>query len=227
MKTGVLFDLDGTLWDSSKEVAASWKEALEKRPEVHKEITTELIQSVMGKSMYEIADILFAGYDLPVRRALLDYCCQEENKYILRHGGQLLEGLEETLNQLKEQGYELFIVSNCQEGYIEAFLQYHGLRNYFKDFECFGATGREKGYNIRLVAERNHLEQAVYVGDTQGDYVAAAEAGLSFIHARTGYGNVEAEVRFITRLIELPEMLKTYFAGGHGTIAAQNYAKGE
>lgn len=227
MKTGVLFDLDGTLWDSSKEVADSWKDALDKRPEIHKEITTELIQSVMGRSMYEIADLLFAEYDLNTRRELLDYCCQEENEYIRRHGGRLFEGLEETLKRLKEQGYDLFIVSNCQVGYIEAFLQYYGLAGYFEDFESFGATGREKGYNIRLVAERNHLQQAVYVGDTQGDYLAAMEAGLSFIHARTGYGSVEAEVKFITQLQELPEMLKTYFADGYGTIAVQEHVKGE
>ena len=27
MKKGILFDLDGTLWDSSREVAISWQEA--------------------------------------------------------------------------------------------------------------------------------------------------------------------------------------------------------
>ncbi len=227
MKTGVLFDLDGALWDSSREVAISWKEALDKRPDIHKEITIEMVQSIMGKSMYDIADILFGEYDLNTRRELLNYCCREENDYILSHGGQLLEGLEETLKQLKEQGYHLFIVSNCQVGYIEAFLEYHNLSSYFDDFESFGATGKEKGYNIRLVAERNHLQQAVYVGDTQGDYLSATEAGINFIHARTGYGVVEEEVKFITKLQELPGMLKTFFADGFGQIAPKGEMKGE
>ena len=218
MKTGILFDLDGTLWDSSTEVAISWKEALEKRPDVQKEITVEMVQSIMGKGMNDIADILFPEYDLETRRELLMDCWMEENEYIRLHGGQLLEGLEETLRQLKEQGYHLFIVSNCQVGYIEAFLEYHDLSSYFDDFESFGGTGREKGYNIRLVAERNKLEQAVYVGDTQGDFLAASEAGISFIHARTGYGTVESDVKFITKLPELPGMLETYFASGLGTI---------
>jgi len=211
MKKGILFDLDGTLWDSSREVAISWKEALEKREDVDKEITTEMIQSVMGKSMYEIADLLFGEYDLKARRELLEYCCQEENEYIRLHGGRLLKGLEATLQKLKEQGYYLYIVSNCQVGYIEAFLEYHKLGDYFADFESFGATGREKGYNIRLVAERNHLQQAVYVGDTQGDYLAATEAGLPFIHAKTGYGTVEAEAPYITELAELPEVAAKFF----------------
>ena len=211
MKKGILFDLDGTLWDSSREVATSWQEALEKREDVDKEITMEMIQGVMGKSMYEIADLLFGEYYLNTRRELLEYCCQEENEYIRLHGGRLLEGLEATLQRLKDLGYHLYIVSNCQVGYIEAFLEFHKLGDYFDDFESFGATGMEKGHNIRLVAERNHLQQAVYVGDTQGDYLAATEAGLPFIHAKTGYGIVEADVPYITALAELPEALAELF----------------
>lgn len=211
MKQGILFDLDGTLWDSSEEVAISWSEAIQKYSDFKMEITTEMIQSVMGKSMTEIADILFAECDLEKRRELLEHCCEEENNYIRRHGGKLLEGLEETLQRLRAQGYCLYIVSNCQVGYIEAFLEYHKLGQYFDDFESFGGTGRDKGYNIRLVAGRNHLEQAFYVGDTQGDYLAAVKAGIPFVHAKTGYGAVEAQVPYIETLPELPEMAGKMF----------------
>lgn len=212
MKQGILFDLDGTLWDSSEEVAISWSQALRKYPDMEMEITTEAIQGVMGKSMTDIADILFKEYDMDKRRELLEYCCEKENEYIHCHGGKLLEGLEETLGRLREQGYHLYIVSNCQVGYIEAFLEYHKLGRYFDDYESFGGTGRDKGYNIRLVVERNELEQAVYVGDTQGDYLASVEAGIPFIHARTGYGKVEAQVPYIEKLLELPKAANMMFA---------------
>lgn len=211
MKQGILFDLDGTLWDSSEEVAISWSEALQKYSDIRMEITTEMIQNVMGKSMTEIADIFFEGYDLEKRRELLEYCCEEENNYILSHGGKLLEGLEETLKTLQQQGYFLYIVSNCQVGYIEAFLEYHKLGQYFDDYLSFGETGREKGYNIRLAVERNQLEQAFYVGDTQGDYLAATKAEIPFVHAKTGYGVVEAQVPYIEQLSELPEVAKKMF----------------
>ncbi len=204
MKKGVLFDLDGTLWDSSEEVAFSWKTALEKRSDVKTAITVEAIRNVMGKTMDEIADILFSEYAPEKRMELLSYCGGEENAYIRSHGGKLLKGLEEMLQHLKSSGYYLYIVSNCQTGYIEAFLEYHKLGSYFEDFESFGATGRPKGENIQMVVERNQLDKAVYVGDTQGDYDAAQQAGMPFIHARTGYGIIEAPVPYIMELSEVP-----------------------
>lgn len=211
MKQGILFDLDGTLWDSAKEVAISWEEALKKRPDVYKKITSEMIRNVMGKSMFEIADILFGEYGLETRRALMDYCCEEENQYIRLHGGRLFEGLEETLQALQDAGCHLYIVSNCQAGYIEAFLEHHRLERYFDDFECFGKTEQGKAYNICLVVQRNCLDQAFYLGDTKGDYQAATEAGLPFIHARMGYGSVEADVPFITSLSQLPQAARRMF----------------
>lgn len=210
MKTGVLFDLDGTLWDSSREVTESWLLALTEYPKLKEGITREAISSVMGKTMTEIADILFAGLPSKERLKMLEHCMKVENEYIASHGGQLMEGLEETLKQLKKQ-YHLFVVSNCQTGYIEAFFRYHKLDGYFDDYESFGGTGRPKGENIRLVVERNHLDAAVYVGDTQGDLDAASYAGIPFVHARTGYGCVRKAVPYIESLPELPGMLKNFF----------------
>ncbi len=211
MKKGVLFDLDGTLWDSSEGVASSWEKALDEHFDIEKVITADMIQGVMGKSMYEISDILFSEFPMKERREMLAYCCERENEYIRSHGGVLMPGLEDMLRQLKDKGYHLYIVSNSQAGYIEAFLEYHKLEAYFDDFECFGRTGREKGRNIRMVVERNQLEQSVYVGDVQGDYYAAVEAEVPFIHARTGYGTVQEEVPYITELSQLPGIVEEVF----------------
>lgn len=209
LKKGILFDLDGTLWDSSKEVADSWMLALQDFSDI-RAITREDIQAVMGKTMTEIADILFAEETKERRNELMSHCMEVENKYIEEHGGQLFDGLEETLEILSKK-YHLYIVSNCQIGYIEAFLAYHKLDKYFDDFESFGNTNRPKGENIRLVVERNQLEQAVYVGDTQGDYEAAMFAKIPFIHTRTGYGLVNAEVPFVEKLTELPKVVEKNF----------------
>ena len=97
---------------------------------------------------------------------LLEDCCKVENAYLQEKGAKLYPGIEQMLADLKKE-YFLAIVSNCQCGYIEAFLEHYGFGKYIDDIQCFGMNEVPKGENIRLVAERNHLEDAVYVGDIQ------------------------------------------------------------
>lgn len=208
MKQGIIFDMDGTLWDSAENVAKSWNLAIQKSGLVEKTLETADIQGVMGKTMDVIADILFPELALEERRQLLAACCAEENSYLRSHGGILYEGVEETLAKLGET-YPLYIVSNCQKGYIEAFLDYYGFWKYFEDIECYGNNLLQKGDNIRLLADRNGLSRAVYVGDIQGDYDASVKAGVGFIHAAYGFGTVAAEVPRLTSFAGLTELDET------------------
>lgn len=160
MKKGIIFDMDGTLWDSAANVAESWNLAIKQDGSVDKKLTEQDIQGVMGKTMDVIADILFPELEKEARMKLLDQCCSMENDYLREHGGVLYPKLEETLSALKEK-YPLYIVSNCQSGYIEAFLDHYGFGKYFEDIECYGNNLKQKGDNIRLLADRNGLTEAV------------------------------------------------------------------
>lgn len=206
MKQGIIFDMDGTLWDSAENVAKSWNLAIRKSGVIQKTLTAQDIQGVMGKTMDVIADILFAGLSKEIRMELLEACCRMENDYLREHGGVLYDEVPQTLEKLKEQGYHLYIVSNCQKGYIEAFLDYYRLWEQIEDIECYGNNLRQKGENIRLVADRNKLDAAVYVGDIQGDYDASQMAGVSFIHAAYGFGTIDASVPEIHAFTELASM---------------------
>ena len=126
---------------------------------------------------------------------------------LVKQGAKLYPGIEQMLADLKKE-YFLAIVSNCQCGYIEAFLEHYGFGKYIDDIQCFGMNEVPKGENIRLVAERNHLEDAVYVGDIQGDYDASKAAGVKFIHAAYGFGEIEDEVPRIEKPLELKEVIQ-------------------
>lgn len=202
MKPGIIFDMDGTLWDSSEGVAISWTEIVGKEYDKERVITAEDIQGVMGRTMDKIADALFAELSKEERMRLLRKCCDYENEYLKQHGGVLFEGLEDTLGKLQEN-YDLFIVSNCQAGYIEAFLDHYGFWHYFKDIECYGNNGLPKSENIKNIVERNCLKKAVYVGDIQGDYDATMAAGLPFIHAAYGFGTIAQETAKVESFAEL------------------------
>lgn len=206
MKKGIIFDMDGTLWDSAGQVAESWNLAAEKMGYKRKPITTDDMQGVMGKTMDVIAQILFPDAEGAYRDQILEACCEEENTYLREHGGILYPQIRETLEILKKD-YHLYIVSNCQAGYIEAFLDYYSLWDLIEDTECYGNNGRSKAENIRLLYERNELEDAVYVGDIQGDYDSSRKAGVKFIHAAYGFGTIEEKVPAIARFSELPQVI--------------------
>ena len=208
MKTGIIFDMDGTLWDSSENVAASWTEKLRSIGSDRPEITKEDIMGIMGMTMDRVADIIFAGLPKEKRMELLELCCVYENDYLRKHGGVLYPELEDTLAVLKEK-YSLYIVSNCQKGYIEAFLDHFGFWKYFDDIECYGNNLLEKGDNIALLAKRNALERAFYVGDIQADYDATMKAGYEFIHAAYGFGTIDHSVPELKQFKDLPALLET------------------
>ena len=194
--------MDGTLWDSAAEVAESWNETVKRAGYDRKPITVKDIQSVMGKTMEDIADILFPELNVMQRKELLDLCCRLENDYLRRHGGVLYPDIRKTMEKLKVN-YHLYIVSNCQSGYIEAFLDYYKLHDLIEDTECYGNNEKSKGENIALLYRRNALDDAVYVGDIQGDYDASMDAGVKFIHAAYGFGTIEDKVPEIHKFCEL------------------------
>jgi len=203
MKKAVLFDLDGTLWDSGESVTASWNIVL--RRHGRKEMTLQEVHAQMGKTMAQIGLDLFPDLGAEGSMNLMRECVAEEDEYLKNHGGRIYAGVAETFRALREQGFFVGIVSNCQVGYIETFLEYYGLTELVDDTENYGYTGFGKGHNIGLVVERNALGPVLYIGDTIADYTAAKEAGTLFVHAAYGFGEVPEGTSAIRDIRELPE----------------------
>lgn len=201
---GIIFDVDGTLWDSTAEVAVAWNEALRNHSEVELVLTAELLKREFGKPLPEIVEDLFPELSKEEQERIAGYLFKYENKRMETAPCVLYDGLKETIRELSKQ-YRLFIVSNCQEGYIEAFLKNTGLEECITEHLCPGDTGVYKAENIRMIMERNHLKSAVYVGDTQGDADACRIAGVPMIYAAYGFGTVkdpEAEVHSFRELLQ-------------------------
>jgi len=202
--------LDGTLWDSTPQVLAAFNRVQGRHPEWGAELTMERLNGGMGMNRVDLRNHLFPMVPEELREPLICACFDEELVYLREEFGTPYPYLKETLEQLSRD-YTLAIVSNCQAGYVEVFLDTIGVGEYITDHECF-VTGLPKGENIKLVMERNGIDKAIYVGDTQGDLNAADLAGLPFVYAAYGFGSVNRETPAIQSLTELPalaaEMLK-------------------
>lgn len=214
MKKGVVFDLDGTLWDACAAIADSWNEYLKKvRTDLEQYqlfVTESDIRRICGRTMDVFGDEVFPQVpDADVRRRLGEECCAYEVKYLKTAGGMLYPELKETLEKLHRK-YHLYIVSNCQVGYIEDFLVWSQTEALFEDTEDYGTTLKPKAENIRLLLERNQVDEAVYVGDTIMDYKSTCAAGLPFIHCRYGFGEV-GDVSYVEKFSQLPDAIAFVF----------------
>lgn len=200
-KPGIIFDLDGTLWDSRENVRLAWNEVYFRYSNVRDRYSPDDIGGVMGLTMEEISHRLFGVFGIDeakVAKEAYDY----ENEYLSAHPSLLFPNEIEILDLLSKK-YDLFIVSNCQVGYIPAFYESMGLKKYFKDEQCYGDNGVSKGENIRILIDRNHLAKALYVGDTLGDESATRAAGIPFVHASYGFGSAKSPDAIIEKWEDL------------------------
>ena len=76
MRKGVIFDLDGTLWDANEAMAASYEAFVKKHlPEWYAKgfsVTAEKTRLVCGRPMEEFKDIVFAMFPEELRRIVQD-----------------------------------------------------------------------------------------------------------------------------------------------------------
>ena len=207
MKKAIIFDLDGTLWDATEQMMPAWNRVLLQYNCNRKPMTLEEVRSYMGKTVPEIAELALP--ELPLQQAidLINQCSIDELPWLQEHPSTVYPDVPEVLHQLR-QDYQLYIVSNCQDGYIQTFLEVTGLGDCFEDFTCSGMTGFGKGDNIKLIVQKHNIDRAVYLGDTQGDYNACQKAQVPFIFASYGMGSVEQNVPAITCFAQLPAEAK-------------------
>lgn len=210
-KNGILFDLDGTLWDSCVAIMPSWQRVMEAHNIKRPPITQEEMNSYMGKTVEQIAPLMLPEVSLEEAINIMKEGCVEELEELRQNGAALYEGIIETLKELSKD-FNLFVVSNCEDGYIQAFIEHYELQGVIKDFECAGRTGKCKGDNISLVIERNGITNAFYVGDTILDFEAAQKAAIPFVLANYGFGEVKNPDYIIEAPKDLINIAKEFFA---------------
>lgn len=188
----LIFDIDGTLWDSRQLVAEGYNIQLEREGLQHLFVNADILKPLFGKTMTEIADVLLASIDVSERYDLMERCMATENEYLFQNPCRIgYPKVKETLEELKKK-YRLFIVSNSQCGYPELCIDKLGLGDLIEGHMCFGDTGTSKGQTILTLMKKHNIQSAVYIGDTQGDREACLEAKVPFIFCTYGLGQAES-----------------------------------
>ena len=202
----LIFDIDGTLWDSRALVAEGYNIQLRREGLDHLCVTAEDLRPLFGKVDEEIADVLYPEIPRPERYALQERCAETEREFLRTHPCQVgYPGVRQTLEALS-RNHRLFIVSNSLSGYPELCMEKLGLTDLITATLCHGDTGLDKGSTLKILMARQGIQSACYIGDTQADYEATQIAGLPFVWAAYGFGTPESWDGKVDSFRQLAEM---------------------
>lgn len=205
-KIGIIFDLDGTLWDVSNSTLESTNEVAEKHNV--KKVTIQTVCNGMGLQTKENAKLYFPDIPLEEALKLKEEITMLNIKKLTENGGKLYSNVEQTLKILSEN-YDLFIVSNTgYQEYIESFFISSGMKKYFKSYLAASKLKISKGKAITKVINDYNLDKAIYVGDTKLDKEASEEAEIPFIQAKYGFGEDLKTSYGVDEIKELPIVIK-------------------
>lgn len=203
----ILFDLDGTLTDSSLGITNSVVYALN-----YYGITVENRES------------LYSFIGPPLRESFQKYCGFDEKKaeeavekyreYYEKTGifeNQPYEGMKELLGRLCSAGKTLFVATSKPKVMAKRVIEHFGLHEFFADIEGPSLDGKreKKEEVIGYLLEKHGITDpslAVMVGDRRYDVEGAAKLGLSCIGVLYGFGSQkelsEAGARWMVKDVE-------------------------
>jgi len=189
----IIFDLDGTLIDSSTSILAGFAAAFAEEQLVP---THPLSPEIIGPPLKETLAMLAGSSDPD----LIDRLAERFKAHYDTEGFKettVFEGVPEMLQTLWQSGRPMHIATNKRLLPTLKILDHLGWRQYFKEVKALDAwspPAKSKGEMIgRLLVEAAiPIESALYVGDREEDYLAATANQLAFAHAAWGYGAMPA-----------------------------------
>jgi HAD superfamily hydrolase (TIGR01509 family) len=211
----VLFDFDGTLFNSLEAHKEAWKRTLTANG--FGGVTSELGKLIeSGLTAPDVLDHLqlpFKSRDSLVNKK------RECYREILASGSyKLFDEVRETITFLRRKGYILGVVTTASKEIVESTLEKAGIKELFSALVCIEDTSRPKPdpevLKKACLALNVETTRAILVGDSISDQQAALSAGMPFIlliraHTLTGYGRYPRVRPFhsIFSLADLKEFL--------------------
>jgi len=187
-----IFDLDGTLLDSGKDIALAANYAFEKLN--LKTFSEEEIISKVGYGAKKLIEELILEYPQEIKDKTLEYFKEfyYSNPVIY---SRLYEGAEETLKKLKELSKKVAVVTNKYEALSVEILKKLNVIDYIDLVVGADTTSEKKPHPLpvfyTLEKLKSDKDKSIIIGDSETDVLTGKNAGIKTALVLQGYGNKE------------------------------------
>ena len=210
----IIFDYDGTLHDSTANYIVAFKMAynylIEKKKAVPRDWKDEEITKWLGYSSKDMWENFMPNLDAEHQATASKIIGETLLEKVLAKESTLYTGALETLDYLRDKGYQLIFLSNCSEKYMNAHQKAFQLNQYFEDMYCTETFDYNAKYKIFELIEKQYKEKFLIVGDRIQDFEISHYHNLVSIGCNYGFGSEEelqqSDIR-INAIQELQDIL--------------------
>lgn len=211
----IVFDWDGTLHNTKKLYGKSFRHAYKwlvsegLAPE--REYTDDDVTIYLGMNPYDMWNKFMPDLDADKKQHGAKLIGSRMDEIVSEGNAVLYDGVTETLDKLKEQGYSLVILSNCRHAYMEAHKKAFALERWFDGFYAAEDYNFIPKDEIFKKVMEEHKGDFVMVGDRKADIDTGVKNQVYTIGCTYGFGNAkeleEADI-LIDNITKLPDVLK-------------------
>tara|TARA_B100001093_G_scaffold519127_1_gene606611 strand:- start:2322 stop:2948 length:627 start_codon:yes stop_codon:yes gene_type:complete len=185
----LIFDLDGTLFDSAPEILKCLKKVFLANK---LESKNDFDESIIGPPLRETLKSLVQKQDLKmIDKIIEDFIELYDSKYC--YETKLYDGVRETL-QILEKKKKLILITNKRISPTKKMLENSRIIEFFDNYFSVNPSDILKKDKSILIANtiqdlNINPDNSAYIGDTEGDFIASNNNDIKFIYAGWGYGD--------------------------------------
>lgn len=214
MLQSIIFDMDGTLFQTDKILELSLNDTFDHLRSQNKWDTTaplDKFREIMGAPLPKVWQTLLPHHSNEVREQTDAYFLERLLENINSGKGALYPNVKEIFSYLKDNNYTIYIASNGLVEYLRAIINYYQLDNWVTEtFSIQQIDTLNKGDLVKSIMTKYHIKEAAVVGDRLSDINAAKDNGLIAIGCNFDFAQADEMAQddfVIENLIELKTIL--------------------
>nr|WP_318540663.1 HAD hydrolase-like protein [Terribacillus saccharophilus] len=193
MTTAVIFDMDGTLFQTDKILELALNETFSHLRSLNlwdTDTPIDTYRRIMGVPLPRVWEILLPEHSNEIRQQMDAFFLEKLVANITRGNGALYPNVQEILHYLHENNYKIFIASNGLTLYLHAIVTYYNLDKWVTEtFSIQQNRTLNKGDLVRTIIDKYKIKAGTVVGDRISDINAAKDNALVSIGCNFDFAN--------------------------------------